>query len=182
MYQGSNSVLSEGTPDKLGIAQNIGSPVTGYTMAAAQTYYPLISIRLKPTALNGIVLPTFFQAASLFKDSPSTNATPVSLGYKLIRNASLTGGTWVDMPDTNSFTQYNRTATGITTNGIDLDSGFIIGGNGGTGIRLDKDTVYQLGRSGIGTISDTLTLAVAVLDTGVTNAVAYGAMTWIEQR
>ena len=45
---------------------------------------------------------------------------------------------------------------------------------------MDKDTVYQLGRSGIGTISDTLTLAVAVLDAGVTDAVAYGAMTWIE--
>jgi hypothetical protein len=182
MYQGSNSVLSEGTPDKLGIAQNIGNPVTGYTMAAAQTYYPLISIRLKPTTLNGIALPTFFQAATLYKDSPSTNSTPVSLGYKLIRNATLTGGTWTDMPDTNSFTQYNRTATGITSDGIDLDSGFIIGGNGGTGIRLDKDTVYQIGRSGIGTISDTLTLAVAVLDTGVTNAVAYGSITWIEQR
>jgi hypothetical protein len=86
------------------------------------------------------------------------------------------------MPDPNAFTQYNRTATGIGSDGIDLDSGFIIGGNGGTGIRLDKDTVYQIGRSGIGTISDTLTLAVAVLDAGVTGAVAYGAMTWIEQR
>jgi hypothetical protein len=182
MYQGSNSVLSEGTPDKLGIAQNIESPVTGYTMAVAQTYYPLISIRLKSTALKGIVLPTFFQAASLYQSSPSTNATTVSLGYKFIRNANLTGGTWVDMPDPNSFTQYNRTATGIGTAGIDLDSGFVIGGNGGSGIRLDKDTVYQIGRSGIGTISDTLTLAVAVLDTGVTGAVAYGAMTWIEQR
>jgi len=182
MYQGSNSVLSEGTPDKLGIAQNIGTGVTGYTMEAAQTYYPLISIRLKSTALKGVVLPTFFQAATLYSTGSGSNAIIVSLGYKLIRNASLTGGTWVDMPDTNSFTQYNRTATGITTNGIDLDSGFIVGGGGGTGIRLDKDTVYQLGRSGIGTISDTLTLAVAVLDTGVTNAVAYGAMTWIEQR
>jgi hypothetical protein len=86
------------------------------------------------------------------------------------------------MPDENAFTQYNRTATGIGTDGIDLDSGFIIQGSGGTGIRLDKDTQYQIGRSGIGTISDTLTLAVAVLDAGVTNAVAYGSMTWIEQR
>jgi len=36
--------------------------------------------------------------------------------------------------------------------------------------------------SGIGTISDTLTLAVAVLNVGATNSIAYGAMTWIEQR
>jgi hypothetical protein len=182
MYQGSNSVLSEGTPDKLGIAQNIESPITGYTIATAQTYYPLVSIRLKSTALKGIVLPTFFQAATLYSTGGGSNAVVVSLGYKLIRNATLTGGTWVDMQDSNAFTQYNRTATGIGTNGVDLDSGFIVGGGGGTGVRLDKDTVYQLGRSGIGTISDTLTLAVAVLDPGVTNAIAYGAMTWIEQR
>ena len=181
-YQGSNSLTQEGTPEKLGIAQNIETPVTGKILPAAQTYYPLLSIRLKSTTLQGIVLPTFFQAASLYQSSPSTNATIISLGYKFIRNADLTGGTWVDMPDTNSFTQYNRTATGVGTAGIDLDSGFIIGGNSGTGVRLDKDTVYQIGRSGIGTISDTLTLAVAVLDTGVTGAVAYGSMTWIEQR
>jgi hypothetical protein len=182
MYQGSNSVLSEGTPDKLGIAQNVGTAVTGRVLAAAQTYYPLISIRLKSTALKGVVLPTFFQAASLFTGGGGSNTFTVSLGYKLIRNATITGGTWVDMPDSNAFTQYNRTSTAIGTDGVDLDSGFIIQGAGGTGIRLDKDTVYQLGRSGIGTISDTLTLAVAVLDVGVSNAVAYGAMTWIEQR
>jgi|694.fasta_scaffold13757_9 hypothetical protein len=182
LYQGSNSLVSEGFTEKLGIAQNVGTAVTGRILPVAQTYYPLISIRLKSTALTGIVLPTFFQAASLYQASPSQNATVISLGYKLIRNANLTGGAWVDMPDENAFTQYNRTATGIGTAGIDLDSGFIIGGNSGSGIRLDKDTVYQIGRSGIGTISDTLTLAVAVLDSGVTNAVAYGAMTWIEQR
>lgn len=182
LYQGSNSLVSEGFTDKLGIAQNVGTAVTGRILPVAQTYYPLISIRLKSTALTGIVLPSFFQAASLYQTSPSVNSTAISLGYKLIRNATLTGGTWVNMPDENSFTQYNRTATGIGTDGVDLDSGFIIQGSGGTGIRLDKDTQYQIGRSGIGTISDTLTLAVAVLDTGVTNAVAYGSMTWIEQR
>jgi hypothetical protein len=182
LYQGSNSLISEGFTEKLGIAQNVGTAVTGRILPAAQTYYPLLSIRLKSTSLTGIALPTFFQAASLFTGGGGSNTFTVSLGYKLIRNATLTGGTWVDMPDPNAFTQYNRSATGIGTDGIDLDSGFIIQGAGGTGIRLDKDTVYQLGRSGIGTISDTLTLAVAVLDTGVTNAVAYGAMTWIEQR
>jgi hypothetical protein len=182
LYQGSNSLVSEGFTDKLGIAQNVGTAVTGRILPLAQTYYPLLSVRLKPTTLTGVVLPTFFQAASLFTGGGGSNTFTVSLGYRLIRNADLIGGTWVDMPDENAFTQYNRTATGIGTLGVDLDSGFIIQGGGGTGIRLDKDTVYQLGRSGIGTISDTLTLAVAVLDVGVTNAVAYGAMTWIEQR
>ena len=40
-------------------------------------------------------------------------------------------------------------------------------------------TVYQLGRSGLGTVSDTLTLAIAAKNANK-NAVA--TMTWIEQR
>jgi hypothetical protein len=182
MYQGSNSLTQEGTPDKLGIAQNVGTAVTGKILPTAQIYYPLLSIRLKSTALKGVVLPAFFHAASLFVSGSGSNAATVSLGYRLIKNVTLNGGTWVDMPDSNSFTQYNRTSTGIGSDGTDLDSGFIIGGGGGTGVRLDDHTFYQIGRSGIGTITDTLTIAVAVLDTGVTNAIAYGSMTWIEQR
>ena len=46
-------------------------------------------------------------------------------------------------------------------------------------IELDKQTQYQIGRSGIGTISDTLTLCVAATG-GNKNAVA--SITWIEQR
>jgi len=168
LYQGSNSLISEGTATKLGIAQNITGPITGRTMTNANTFYPILSIRLKSTALKGIVLPTFFQAATLDN---------TSVFYKLVRNATLTGANFVDMPDANSFTQYDISATSYT-GGIDIDSGFVIGG-GGTGIRLDKDTVYQIGRSSMGTVSDTLTLAIASPNA---NKSALSAMTWIEQR
>lgn len=169
LYQGSNSLISEGEATKLGIAQNITSPITGRTMASANTFYPILSIRLKTTALKGIVLPTFFQAATVDN---------TSVFYKLVRNATLTGANFVDMPDANAFTQYDISATSYT-NGIDIDSGFVIAGGGGTGIRLDKDTIYQLGRSSMGTVSDTLTLAIACPNT---NKSALAAMTWIEQR
>jgi hypothetical protein len=49
-------------------------------------------------------------------------------------------------------------------------------------IALDKETIHQIGRSSMGTVSDTLTIAVAILNTGVTDRIAYGSMTWIEQR
>ena len=169
LYQGSNSLISEGTATKLGIAQNITGPITGRTMTSSNTFYPILSIRLKSTALKGIVLPTFFQAATLDN---------TSVFYKLVRNATLTGANFVDMPDANSFTQYDISATSYT-GGIDLDSGFVISGGGGTGIRLDKDTVYQIGRSSMGTVSDTLTLAIASPNA---NKSALSAMTWIEQR
>jgi hypothetical protein len=168
LYQGSNSLISEGEATKLGIAQNVTGPITGRTMASANTFYPILSIRLKSSALKGIVLPTFFQAATIDN---------TSVFYKLVRNATLTNANFIDMPDANAFTQYDVSATSYT-NGTDLDSGFVIGG-GGTGIRLDKDTVYQLGRSSLGTVSDILTLAIA---SPGTNKAALAAMTWIEQR
>ena len=169
LYQGSNSLISEGVPDKLGIAQNITTPIAGRTMTTANTFYPILSIRLKTAALKGIVLPTFFQAATVDN---------TSVFYKLVRNATLTGANFVDMPDANAFTQYDVSATAYT-GGIDLDSGFVISGGGGTGVRLDANTVYQIGRSSLGTVSDTLTLAIACPNA---NKSALASMTWIEQR
>ena len=169
LYQGSNSLISEGVPDKLGIAQNIATPIAGRTMAVANTFYPILSIRLKTAALNGIVLPTYFQAATIDN---------TSVFFKLVRNATLTGASFVDMPDANAFTQHDVSATAMT-GGVDIDSGFVINGGGGTSIRLDKDTVYQIGRGSLGTVSDTLTLAMACPNA---NKSALAAMTWIEQR
>jgi len=168
LYQGSNSLVSEGEATKLGIAQNITNPIGGTRMAAANTFYPILSIRLKPNALKGIVLPTFFQAATV----DNTNVF-----YKLIRNATLSGANFVNMPDSNAFTQFDTSAT-TYTNGVDLVSGFVIGG-GGTSIRLDANTVYQIGRGNMGTTSDTLTLAISSPNTGKD---ALAAITWIEQR
>lgn len=169
LFQGSNSLTAEGSVSKLGIAQNVLSPITGKTMAVAYTFYPVLSIRLKPGALKGIVLPTYFQVAT-------TDNT--SIFYKLVRNATLTGASFVDMPDSNSFTQYDISATACT-GGVDLDAGFVIAGGGGTGIRLDQNTVYQIGRGSMGTVSDILTICVACPNT---NKSALSAMTWIEQR
>jgi hypothetical protein len=169
IYQGSNSLVSEGQPEKLGIAQNIQTAITGLDTGTSNTYRPLISIRLKATQLQGIVLPSYFQVATI----DNTNVY-----YRLVRNVTLTGGTWNDMPDANSFAQYNVTATAFT-GGTILDAGFVIGGGGGGPIRIDKDTQFQIGRSSIGTVSDTLTLVAAA---STSNKSAIGSMTWIEQR
>ena len=169
MWQGSNSLTLEGTTAKLGIGQNLLSSITGTTLSSANTFYPVLSIRLKSTALKGIVIPSSFQASTLDN---------TSVFYKLIRNPTLTGGTWVDMPDTNSFVQYNTSATALS-GGIDLFSGFIPANSAGNLNVLDPDTVYQLGRSSLGTVSDTLTLAMAATNA---NKDGVGSLTWIEQR
>lgn len=169
MWQGSNSLLTEGSVEKLGIAESIITPLTGINLPLARTFYPVISIRLKPGALTGIVLPTFFQAGTLDN---------TDIYYKLIRNSTV-NGTWVDHPDPNAFTQYNYSSTGAITDGVALASGIINSGGGATQIRVDQDTVYQIGRSALGTISDTLTLAIAAKQA---NKDAVASFTWIEQR
>lgn len=169
MWQGSNSLLTEGSVEKLGIAESILTPLDGINLPLAKTFYPVLSIRLKPGALQGIVLPTFFQASALDN---------TDIYFKLLRNATV-NGTWFDHPEPNAFTQYNYSSTGAITDGVELEAGIISSGGGGTQIRVDQDTVYQLGRSNLGTVSDTLTLAVAAK---AANKDVVATMTWIEQR
>jgi hypothetical protein len=168
MYQGSNSLIQEGEPEKLGTLLSISNPITGTTMASANTYYPIISIRLKSNNLTGVMLLRSLQAAT----DDNTNVY-----WQLLQNATLTGGTWVNHPDPNSFMQYNITQTAVS-GGSDLLSGFVINGSGAL-VDLDVRAALQLGRSGIGTISDTYTLVCASPNT---NKKALAVLNWIEQR
>jgi hypothetical protein len=168
IYQGSNSLIQEGEPEKLGTLVSIANPITGTTMTAANTFYPIVSLRLKSTQLSAVMLLRSLQAAT----NDNTNVY-----WKLFENATLTGGTWVDHPDPNSFLQYNITATAVT-GGTTLLNGFVVGG-GAALIDIDDKAALQLGRSGIGTISDTYTLACASPNT---NKAALAVLNWIEQR
>lgn len=168
MYQGSNSLVVEGLSTRLGTLQNMITPPAGVTLTTANTFYPVLSIRLKSATLKGVVLPISFQAATLDN---------TSVYYKIIRNTTL-NGTWVDMPDTNAFTQYNYTSTGAISGGIDLESGFIVSGSTSI-IIMPSLANYQLGRSSLGTVSDTVTIAIAATNA---NKDGVASLTWIEQR
>jgi hypothetical protein len=168
MYQGSNSLVIEGTATRLGTLQNIITPPAGVVLTIANTFYPVLSVRLKSTTLKGVVLPISFQAATLDN---------TSVYYKIIRNTTL-NGTWVDMPDTNAFTQYNYTSTGAISGGIVLESGFIVSGSTSI-ITMPSLANYQLGRSVLGTVSDTVTIAIAAVNA---NKDGVASLTWIEQR
>jgi hypothetical protein len=168
IYQGSNSLIQEGEPEKLGILVSIANPITGTTMSVANTFYPIVSIRLKSDELSAVMLLRSLQTAT----NDNTN-----IYWKLLENATNTGGTWVDHPDPNSFMQYNITQT-ATTGGTTLLNGFVIGG-GAALINIDDKAAIQLGRSGIGTISDTYTLVCASPNT---NKKALAVLNWIEQR
>ena len=168
LYQGSNSVLVEGRLVKQGIPSNILTPLAGITLDTALTFYPVVSVRMKPTALEAVILLTHFVANTLDN---------TDIYYKVIRNATI-NGTWVDMPSPDAFTQYNYTSTGAITDGEQFDSGFI---TAGAAVRIDLDTQadLQLGRSSMGTTSDTVTIAIAAKNA---NKKAVASLSWIEQR
>ena len=168
LYQGSNSLLQEGEPEKLGTLLSISNPITGTTMLNANVFYPIISLRLKPDNLQAVMLLRSLQAVT----NDNTNVY-----WKLFENATLTGANWEDHPDPNSFVQYDTTATAVT-GGTTLLSGFTIAG-GSSLNEIDRSADLQLGRSGIGTISDSYTLACTSPNT---NKKALAVLNWIEQR
>jgi hypothetical protein len=129
------------------------------------------------------VLPQRFQVATI----DNTNVF-----YKLVRNATIppavTAGSngpqpWLDHPDPDGFTQYqtyiNPDNITVANHGKALDSGFVIAGGGGSSIQLESKTAYQIGRSSLGTVSDTYTILCASSGTGKD---ALASFTWIEQR
>jgi hypothetical protein len=168
LYQGSNSLIQEGEPEKLGTLLSISNPITGTTMLNANTFYPIISLRLKPDQLQAVMLLRSLQAVT----NDNTNVY-----WRLLENATLTGASWTDHPDPNSFMQYDTTATAVT-GGTTLLSGFTIAG-GSSLNEVDRFADLQLGRSGIGTISDSYTLACTSPNT---NKSALAVLNWIEQR
>ena len=168
LYQGSNSLIQDGNVDKLGTLLSQSNPITGTTMAVADTFYPIVSLRLKPTALQAVMLLRSLQAAT----NDNTNVY-----WQLLENATLTNPVWIDHPNPDSFIQYDISATSVS-GGRDILSGFTITGSSAL-INVDTSADLQLGRSGIGTISDTYTLACASPNT---NKKALAVLNWIEQR
>ena len=168
MYQGSNSLIQEGEPEKLGILESVANPITGTTLPLANTFYPVVSLRLKSDSLAAVALLRSLQTAT----NDNTNVY-----WRLIENPTLTGASWTDHPDPNSFVQYDTSATATTGGNIVL-SGFTISG-GSSLVEIDDKAALQIGRSGIGTISDIYTLACASPNT---NKAALAVLNWIEQR
>jgi hypothetical protein len=168
IYQGSNSLISEGEPEKLGILVSQATATTGRTMASSNTYYPILSMRLKSNNLTGIVLPRSLQVAT----NDNTNVF-----WRLVRNPTLTGASWTNHTDPDSFMQFDLSATAMT-GGTNMLNGFTIGG-GSTLTNIDDKAILQLGRSSLGTVSDIFTLACASPNT---NKAALAVINWIEQR
>jgi hypothetical protein len=138
-----STVISEGGFALTGLQQAIGTPITTpKSLATAGTYYPVLSLRLKTTRLDAIVILT---AASILGLTNNVNYE-----WRVVANGTTTGGTWTSA-GTNSGVEYNITGTSFTGGRI-LASGYTQGSNqGSTTIDILKQALFanQLERNGI---------------------------------
>lgn len=120
-----STVISEGGYELRGLQQSIGTAVTSpRTLTTAGTAYPVISIRLKSTRLDAVVILT---ALSLLGTTNNANYQ-----WQLIASGTTTAGTWVSA-GTNSSVEYNITGTAFTIGtGRVLAGGYFQGSNQGS--------------------------------------------------
>jgi hypothetical protein len=119
-------------------------------------FYPMVSIRLKSTALGAVVVPSSFN----FLPTTSDNYE-----IALFKNATLTGPSWVVVPS-DANVEYDITSTAMTGGALSYSS-FTTGKSGPSPLSISG--IYnwdlQLGAS-IAGVSDVYTLAARVVTTG----------------
>jgi hypothetical protein len=132
-----STVISEGGYELRGRQQAVANVITSpTTLTTAGTSYPVISIRLKSTRLDGIVILT---AISMLGITNNANYK-----WEVVEAGTTTGGTWVSA-GTKSSVEYNRTGTSFSIgNGNVLASGFFQGSNqGSTSIDILKEALFK---------------------------------------
>jgi hypothetical protein len=138
-----STVLSEGGYELRGLQQAIGTPINSpTTLATSGTYYPIISLRLKATALDAIVILT---AISLLGVSTNTN-----YNWRVVASPTTTGGTWVSA-GTNSGVEYNLTGTATASGRILAQGYFSASTQSSPSIDILKEALFkfQLERNGL---------------------------------
>jgi hypothetical protein len=165
-----SSVISEGGYNLYGTQQAAGIAITTpRTLTTEGTYYPIVSIRLKTSALDAIVILT------------ALSAMPISTGaynWQIRVNGTTTGGNWVSA-GVDSAVDYNITGTSHTGGRI-LASGFFTASNqGSTQIDLPRESLFkfQLERNGLTSTPYEITLIIASNGSGDT---VVGSMDWEE--
>ena len=166
-----STIISEGGYELRGLQQAIGTSITApYSLTTAGTFYPVISLRLKSTALDAIVILT---ALSLLGATSNVNYS-----WCAVAAATTTGGTWTSA-GANSSVEYNLTGT-ATTGGRILAQGYFSATNQSrSSIDISKEALFkfQLERDGLaGTASELSLIATASSSTSNLHA----SMDWEE--
>lgn len=150
------SVMSEGGYELKGRQRSIGTEFvdTPKTLALKNTFYPVVSIRLKSTRLNAIVVPTQFSLVGTVSSD---------FKWQLVVGATISGGgDWVSAGDS-SCVEYKLDGTNAVSDGTVLKSGFFTSTASASPIvSLEPGAFkFQLERNSFTKTAYTFTLAVA---------------------
>lgn len=164
------TVLSEGGYTEIGRPRSVGHPLaTPYSVANSSTLYPVFSMRLKSSRLDGLVVPKNFGISV----TGNTNYR-----WRILKGGVTSGGTWIDAGSTDSSVEYNLTATSITGGNL-IETGYIINSNQASG-SVNAQTFpfkYQLERNSFTSTAYEFTLC---LETTGTNQSAWCNINWEE--
>lgn len=172
MKQVCSTVISEGGYELRGKQQAIGTPVgAGYECSVANTMYPIVSVRLKSTALDAIVIPT---AASFLG-----KGNGVDFKWSIVAGGTITNtSAWVSA-DSNSAVEYTLTANAITGGRVCATGYFNSSTQSSPTIDILKAAMFQfqLERNTFTGVAEPFTL---VVQAGTNTSNCYASMDWEE--
>jgi hypothetical protein len=165
-----STVISEGGYELRGLQQAAGTAITApKALATAGTFYPVISLRLKSTKLDAIVILTAISVMGL--DTGIYN-------WRAIASGTTIGGTWTDA-GVNSAVEYKLDGTGLSGGRVLASGYFTSNAQGTTSIDILKEALFkfQLERNSFTSTPFELTLAVTA---STATELVHGSMDWEE--
>jgi len=166
-----STVISEGGYELRGKPQGIGTTITSpYSMATAGTFYPIVSLRLKASELDAIVI---LNAISLMAAGGTANYV-----WQILSSATTSGGSWQNA-GANSGVEYNISGTS-TSGGSVLAQGYFSASNQSTSaVDILKEALFtfQLERNGLTNTPYELSL---VASASTNTSTLHAAVNWQE--
>ena len=171
MKQICSTVISEGGYELRGLQQAITIPLNApRDCTVANTYYPVISLKLKSGFLDAIVILTALSMLGTGNNSV--------FNWQMIASGTTTGGSWVDA-GANSAVEYNISGTSFSGGRV-LASGYLTSSaQGQVAVDILKEALFkfQLERDGLTSTPYELTLIIA---SKVAGDDVYASIDWEE--
>ena len=166
-----STVISEGGYELRGLQQAVTIPVNApRDCTVANTYYPVISLKLKSGFLDAIVILTALSMLGTGNNS--------IFNWQMVASGTTTGGSWIDA-GANSAVQYNISGTSFSGGRV-LASGYLTSSaQGQISVDILKEALFkfQLERNGLTSTPNELTLIIA---SKVSGDDVYASMDWEE--
>ena len=171
MKQICSTVISEGGYELRGLQQAVTIPLnTPRDCTVANTYYPVISLKLKSGFLDAIVILTALSMLGTGNNSV--------FNWQMVASGTTTGGSWVDA-GANSAVEYNISGTSFSGGRV-LASGYLTSSaQGQVAVDILKEALFkfQLERNGLTSTPYELTLIIA---SKVAGDDVYASIDWEE--